>query len=120
MVWHDRPASYDLAVWVGIRPSDDRAAGNMFESLFDRYLESGDIAQPADRIRAYVAALVQRYPDTGNSSPWSCTPVDEGAGPIVYLTMAWSRCEEVSAWAAQLAAQHDLVCYDPQMGRLRP
>ena len=37
----------------------------------------------------------------------------------MYFSMVWSRCEEVSAWAAQLAGQHELNCYDPRWNQLR-
>ena len=33
--------------------------------------------------------------------------------------MVYSQCDEASAWAAQIARQHGLVCYDPQIGTLR-
>jgi hypothetical protein len=33
--------------------------------------------------------------------------------------MGWSRGDEVSTWAAQVAEAHGLHCYDPQRGRLR-
>lgn len=33
--------------------------------------------------------------------------------------MVWSRCDQVSAWAAEVAEQHALNCYDPQMEQLR-
>ncbi|WP_305788964.1 hypothetical protein [Symbioplanes lichenis] len=113
--------SYDLAVWDGDRPPGDEAAGETYESLFDQYLEADGPTPPTARVRAYVSAITKRYPDTEPDSPWSSSPiVDDAAGPIVYLTMSWSRCEEVSAAAAQLAAEHGLVCYDPQMERLRP
>lgn len=42
------------------------------------------------------------------------------SGPLMYFPMVWSSCEEVSAWAAQLAYEHGLVCYDPQLDQLRP
>ncbi|MBB6079281.1 hypothetical protein [Streptomyces paradoxus] len=32
--------SYDLAVWDGERPANDRTAGRVFTDLFDRYLET--------------------------------------------------------------------------------
>jgi hypothetical protein len=74
---------------------------------------------------AYVEALLARYPDIGNAegdeSPWASGPlIGEAVGPMVYFPMVWSRCDEASAWAAQVAAEHGLVCYDLQLEKLRP
>ncbi|XIE81551.1 hypothetical protein AB6O49_34170 [Streptomyces sp. SBR177] len=109
--------SYDLVVWDGDRPTDDRAAGATFDELFERYLESDDVAVPPEpRIMAYVEALVARYPDDGDHSVvWASPPlVDEASGPIVYLLMSYANAEEVSEYAAAVAREHGLVCFDPQ------
>lgn len=37
----------------------------------------------------------------------------------MYFPMVWSRCDEVSAWAAEVAEQQGLNCYDPQQNELR-
>src|SRR5690348_18458168 len=37
-----------------------------------------------------------------------------------YFPMVYSQCDQASAWAAQVAQEHGLVCYDPQIGKLRP
>ncbi|WP_221353291.1 hypothetical protein [Streptomyces beigongshangae] len=116
--------SYDLAVWEGERPTDDRTAGRVFTDLFDRYLEAEVCDPPSERITAYVAALVKRWgdvtDDVEDASPWSAGPLIGGAGgPIVYFPMSWSRAEEVSAWAAALAESMGLVCFDPQQNRIR-
>ena len=118
------PMSYDLAVWEGDRPADDVAAAAEFQSLYERYIESGEPVEPTARIAAYVAALLDRYPDidtdAGADSPWSTGPLlSEASGPLVYFPMVWSRCDEVSAWAARLADEHGLNCYDPQKNQLR-
>ncbi|MFC8361226.1 hypothetical protein ACFUIY_15300 [Streptomyces griseorubiginosus] len=112
--------SYDLAVWDGKRPRDAEA-GEVFDGLFEHYLGSEDVlVEPSPRIAAYIAALVERYPDDVPGSPWVSPPVmDEAAGPIVYLLMSYSRAEEVSECAAVLAREHGLVCYDPQGETLR-
>ena len=116
--------SYDLAVWEGDRPSDDGAAALEFQRLYDRYVASDDPVEPTPRVTACVIALLDRYPDidaaAGEDSPWSTGPLmGEARGPLVYFPMVWSRSEEVSAWAADLAEQHQLNCYDPQREQLR-
>ncbi|MEU2180921.1 hypothetical protein [Streptomyces thermolilacinus] len=114
--------SYDLAVWDGDRPFANRAAGSMYDELYERYLESDDVVvPPASRIVAYVGALVARYPDDDRSVVWASSPViEEASGPIVYLTMSYGQAEEVSEYAAELAREHGLVCFDPQGECLRP
>lgn len=117
--------SYDLAVWEGTRPGSDEEAGETYQALCERYLEAEAAEPPTERIRAYALALLERYPDIGGpdgeDSPWASGPlINEAVGPMMYFPMVWSQCEEASAWAADLAAQHGLVCYDPQMECLRP
>lgn len=114
--------SYDLAVWDGDRPFDNRAAGSTYDELYDRYLESDQVVvPPASRIVAYVKALVARYPDDDRSVVWASPPViEEASGPIVYLLMSYGQAEEVSEYAAELAREYGLVCFDPQGECLRP
>ncbi|MFD7555202.1 hypothetical protein ACFV9E_11805 [Streptomyces sp. NPDC059835] len=115
--------SYDLAVWDGDRPVDNRQACSMYDELYERYLESDDVVvPPAPRILAYVEALVGRYPDgVDHSVVWASPPViDEASGPIVYLLMSYGKAEEVSEHAAELAREYGLVCFDPQGECLRP
>ncbi len=116
--------SYDLAVWEGDRPANDVAAAAEFGALYTRFIGSEKSVEPTARIAGYVAALLDRYPDintdAGEESPWSTGPLlSEASGPLVYFPMVWSRCDEVSAWAAEVAEQHELNCYDPQMEQLR-
>nr|WSX78641.1 hypothetical protein OH826_35215 [Streptomyces sp. NBC_00899] len=113
--------SYDLAVWDGEKPPGDDEASRVFDEFYERYLDSDDVAvEPSPRIEAYVEALVERYPDAVPRSAWASPPViDEASGPIVYLLMTYSRAEEVSEYAAALAREHGLVCYDPQGETLR-
>lgn len=95
----------------------------MYDELYERYLESDDVVvPPAPRIVAYVEALVARYPDdVDRSVVWASPPViDEASGPIVYLLMSYSKAEEVSEYAAALAREHGLVCFDPHGECLRP
>jgi hypothetical protein len=118
--------SYDLAVWAGEHPLNDEQAGAAYDELYERYLDSeGAATAPTPSIVAYVKELLKRYPDgdvnSGTSTVWAAPPVmDEASGPIVYLLMSYSNAEEVSAYAASLAHEQGLVCYDPQEERLRP
>ncbi|MFD5492427.1 hypothetical protein ACFWH4_05720 [Streptomyces sp. NPDC127091] len=107
--------SYDLAVWDGERPLDNHQAGATYDELCERYLESDDVVPPTPRIVAYVEVLVEQYPDDiDRSAVWASPPIlDEASGPVVYLLMSYSTAEEVSEYAASLAREHGLVCFDP-------
>jgi hypothetical protein len=118
--------SYDLAVWVGTRPTSDDDAAEVYERLMDQMeAEAGDAAPPSAAIRAYVDGLLARWPDiteeSGEGSPWADGPLIENAfGDAIFFSLVWSQAEEASDFAARLAAQHRLVCYDPQLEVLRP
>ena len=120
----DTCVSYDLAVWEGDRPADDAAAGKEYERLHARYIGGGQTQPPTPRMAAYVCALLDRYPDidtdAGEDSPWADGPlIGNASGPCIYFTMVYSQCDDASAWAAQVAQEQGLVCYDPQIGKLR-
>ncbi|WP_329138687.1 hypothetical protein OG552_31370 [Streptomyces sp. NBC_01476] len=112
---------YDLMVWDGKRPSDDAEAGVVYDELYERYVDSEEpVVELTPGIAAYVDALVERYPDDVHGSPWASPPViNEASGPVVYLLMSYGRAEEVSEYAASLARDRGLVCYDPQGETLR-
>ncbi|MFJ8746036.1 hypothetical protein ACIRL2_42605 [Embleya sp. NPDC127516] len=118
--------SYDLAVWEGERPADNAAAAERFADLYDRYMDTeGPVVPPVGRITAFVAALLERWPDPteidGDDSPWSAGPlIGDACGPLICFPMSWSRAEEASAYAAEVAASLGLNCFDPQARQLRP
>ncbi|MFD9242998.1 hypothetical protein ACFV0D_13920 [Streptomyces sp. NPDC059556] len=116
---------YDLAVWEGDRPADDKTAGKVFSDLYDRYLDGEVKEPPVEHITAYVAALLGRWrditADEDETSPWSVGPLIDGAsGPLVYFGLAWDRAEEASTYAAAVAESMGLMCFDVQQDRLRP
>lgn len=116
--------SYDLAVWEGDRPADDETASQEYRRLYDRYIGSQGLQPPTPRIAAYVRALPDRYPDDTpeeEDSPWAGGPLIRCAsGAFLYFPMVYSQCDEASARAAQISQGHGLVCFDPQIGQLRP
>ncbi|NUW43356.1 hypothetical protein [Nonomuraea rhodomycinica] len=116
--------SYDLAVWEGERPANDREAGEMHATLYDQYLEAEVKVPPTPLIVEFVQRLLRRWPEDGevdeDDVPWAASPLIMGAaGPYVYVPMAWSRAEETSAYAVHVAAQLGLHYFDPQENRLR-
>lgn len=117
--------SYDLAVWEGDRPASDELAYTAFQALCEKYVEAEEHIPPSARLTAYVEALLARWPDItdegGEESPWASGPlIGEAVGPFMYFPIGWSGAEEASAFAADLAQAHGLVCYDPQMEQMRP
>jgi hypothetical protein len=119
--------SYDLAVWEGERPADDKAGTKFYLEhvvpQLEAYRPGSPVAPPTPKIRAYVEALLERWPDLHEdlNSPWSMSPLlSEAIGSLIYFPMTFSMADEASAYAAEVARQHGLVCYDPQLERLRP
>jgi hypothetical protein len=117
--------SYDLAVWEGQLPESHEAAAAVYQQLMER-LEAGEAdSAPTASIGAYVDTLLARWPDItandGEQSPWADGPLINNAfGDAIYFSMVWSAADEASAFAAQVAESHGLVCYDPQIEALRP
>lgn len=118
--------SYDLAVWEGQRPADNQAAFAVYRQLMDEVKRLGGSLEPATpAIAAYVRALLDRWPDiteeAGEDSPWSDGPlIGDASGSIMYFGMVYRMADETAQYAAELACQSGLVCFDPQLGRLRP
>ncbi len=38
----------------------------------------------------------------------------------IYIPLRWAMADEAAPFLTWLAQEHGLVCYDPQMDRLRP
>jgi hypothetical protein len=116
--------SYDLAIWEGDRPADGAAARDEYRQLRARYMRS-EPEPPTPPIAAFIRALLDRYPEidteAGEDSPWADGPLmRDASGPFCYLPLVYSQCGDASAWVAQVAQEHGLVCCDPQTGKLRP
>jgi hypothetical protein len=127
--------TYDLAVWEGPPPTDDAAALATYRQLLQQWQHEGVVEaihakmrgeqtayDPTPAIAAYVADLLRRWPDSGDEldeSPWADAPVINNAnGPLFYFAMAYSKAEEAVTFAAELAANHGLNCFDPQSEHL--
>ncbi|PTA43308.1 hypothetical protein [Micromonospora sp. RP3T] len=112
--------SYDLAVWEGAQPSNDGEGGDVYDQLYDEYMEGEDLP-PTPGIRAYAEALAERWAvlTEGATLGWGLL-LDDASGPMIYLTMPYGLAGELSAEAARLAAELGFVCYDPQTAHLWP
>lgn len=116
--------SFDLAVWEGPRPATDEEAAEVHERLMEQ-LESDESQPPTPAIASYVAALTARWPDLdapgGEDSPWSVGPlISDASGGVITFGCVWSRADEVAEVASRIAAEHGLVCFDPQSEQLLP
>lgn len=117
-----------LAVWEGGRPSDDLAAGQAYEELYSHFVhrsgweDRSPYAPATERIAAYVAALLDRWPnptrDQDDHPVWDDGLIGNGTGPLVYFGVRWNVAEEVPAFAAQVATSMGLVCFDVSRGKL--
>jgi hypothetical protein len=82
-------------------------------------------SDPTPAITRYIEALLQHWPDLtteeGVDSPWSDGPlINNATGPLFYFGMVRPKAEVASDYAARVAAEHGLVCFDPQTQRMRP
>lgn len=121
-------ATRSLAVWEGGSPPGDLAAGQTFEELYDRFVrrsgweDCNPHEPPTERIVAYVAALLERWPnpteDEDDQPVWEGGLIGNERGPLVYFGVRWNVAEEVSAFAAQVATSMGLVCFDVSRGKL--
>jgi hypothetical protein len=114
--------SYDLAVWEGPRPKTNDEAVQTFEALRAQHM-GGKSPEPTPAIRAYVEALLAKYPDLDDDNedtcPWADAPlIGNATGPLFYFAMVYSQAERAVVFAAQLAKEHGLVCLDPQSSEL--
>jgi predicted small integral membrane protein len=118
--------SVDMAVWEGDRPTDD-AAGEVFEALYDRYIEREYPTEPTSKIREFVETLTTTFPDLDalgddvvDDSPWADSPLlGNASGPFIYFGMVTNDAAQ-QAWelARGTAARVGLIAFDPQAGRL--
>src|SRR5262245_43773638 len=111
--------SYDLAVWEGKRPKTNAEAKKTFEALFAQHQKAEKSPDPTPAIRRYGEALLAKYPDLDDDNedecPWSDSPlINNATGPIFYFAIVFSQAETATAFAAKLAKEHGLVCFDPQ------
>lgn len=121
--------SYDLAVWVGSRPSSAAAADAEYARRMDAMeatFDQGEEPPPvAPEIAAFVEAALARYPDpeqeSGSESPWASSPlIGDAVGDLIYFPMTFSGAEYARDVLADIASSLGLVCYDPQLEQLLP
>jgi hypothetical protein len=111
--------SYDLVVWRGPRPNDAVEAARFYEAHM-RAVEDGE-APPSRAIQSFLDEVTDRIPaerDPLVGSAWAGSAWDDAVGDVAILTFRPDRAGVVLDVCGRVAAEHGLVCYDPQTGSL--
>ena len=86
-------------------------------ALIDRYYDDGDetVFEPSESVSRALARIRELYPDDPGSddNPWSSWPIED-SDRIIELNIRWSVDGKVLDDIIDIAAEHDLVVYDPQ------
>jgi hypothetical protein len=109
--------TYDLAVWAGRSEMSDAEAGAEYEQLMGA-MEASPDAEPSAGMQRFIESLLTRWPEidsaAGVDSPWAVAPLSSCAWwDAAVLPLVWSRTE-VAEGVAQIAAEHQLICFDLQ------
>jgi hypothetical protein len=116
--------TFDLGVWHADRALDDATADEVYLAICEgAELPNDGSLSASPRVAAFMAALGARYPDLDSlpdgavdDSPWSSGFEYTAAHSI--FNIRWSRAEAMLAEMRALAAEHELVVYDPQESRV--
>jgi hypothetical protein len=108
--------SFDLAVWRENAPVTAPDAAKTYEQL--RGGSRAGVASDS-RVAAFYAQLTRRYPEpdalderSRDSSPWAAA-LDVSPAHVI-MAIVGSRAGELIPFVRELAARHELVCFDPQ------
>ena len=112
--------SFDLAVMNVPKSITSAEAGDLYAELCEGKV---DVLSPSANIDSFYQELISKYPDIDSYSddevdncPWSVElNISDGA---VLMCMVWSRVEEVAPFVMNLAAKHNLACFDPQEDKI--
>jgi len=112
--------SFDLGVWKSKTALSRAEAEEIFARLCDADLS---VVEPTADMEQFYAILTTRYPELDDvpeseidRSPWSVRlDVSDRLRGHVAISIVWSRAKEVADFVRELAAECDLLCYDPQV-----
>lgn len=109
--------SFDLHAWFEPGPITAAEATRKYDLL--REGDATGLVAPGPRMEAFGAALLERFPaleslddDAFDGSPWAISP--EVSDVCISMSIVWSKVTRVLPVIHRLAAEHDLVYYDPQ------
>ncbi len=112
--------SFYLAVWRSPAAISDSEAASRYQSL------NRDRTTPPSfdfQVYTFYSLLTALYPELElvpeseiDTCPWACA-IDM-SGSHVILAIRPEAFEEVAPQVRALAEEHDLVCFDPQAGKV--
>jgi hypothetical protein len=112
--------SFYLGVWKSPAPISDAEAAARYNALNN---EKSGGTEFDGRVYAFYCRLTELYPevemvpeDELRSCPWASS-IDM-AGDHLILPIQPEQCEKVVPEVVALAEQYELVCFDPQAGKV--
>lgn len=102
--------AYTLAFYDGDIPASagfGALAADLSEALADEQ-------SPTDRIAAFEAALLKRWPEKGGEAPWRGPIRDTGMGHWMSIAIRSSDIEDAGDELVEIAHEHGLLVLDPQ------
>ena len=108
--------SMDLYLWKAPVIDDADEARSLIDRYFDDHDQSvfepsGDLSAMAKKLRAAYPDDSETFPD--DDCPWSSVPFEQ-TDRLLVLNIRWSADNAVLDAIIALAAEQDLVVYDPQ------
>lgn len=112
--------SFYLGVWKSTAAiSDDEASAQYLALRNEESVES----EFDDKVYAFYSGLTRRYPEVEmvpeeelDACPWACG-LDFTGGHVI-MAIRPEMSEKVVSEVRVLAAHHELVCFDPQAGKV--
>jgi hypothetical protein len=103
----------DLYLWKAPVIDDPEEACALLDRYYD-HKERTVFETSEDVVRA-LANIRQHYPDDSerDEGPWASWPIED-SDRLIALNLRWSLDSEVLDTIVAIAAEHDLVLYDPQ------
>jgi hypothetical protein len=112
--------SFFVGVWNGPTAISDDEAAARYRALSD---EKSIEPEFDARVYAFYCRLTSLYPevemvpeDELDSCPWACS-IDV-AGDHVIMAIQPEKSERIVPQIVAMAEQHELVCFDPQAGKV--
>jgi hypothetical protein len=117
---HNVRVSFDLAVLAMNGQVDAETARAMFERCCSGNHADGELDERVVRFYEELRSRFPDYPPYGEDSPWMSTPLDAGIDHVIMQLSHSARSDPALKAITELAAEHDLVIWDPQSGEAHP
>ena len=115
--------SYDLGVWYSSKRWSAEDATQHYQKLSEGRPKKS-LVEPNARISKFVKELTAKYPQIDDASeedvdncPWNCA-LDISKSHCL-MSISFSRAGKIAPFVAMLAKKYDLICYDPQNGKVQ-